>query len=96
MGIIAVATLVLGFVLSASASSSYYGPNIGLVKFVSILFMLMFITGLTAINVGIVAVSMASQNPTHKAKSIVGLCLGAVPFLLLIIIFMASGPRFRF
>jgi hypothetical protein len=67
-----------------------------MIKFASILFLLMFITGLTAINLGIVALSMAGQNSARKAKSIIGLCLGTVPFLLLIVIFMASGPRFRF
>ena len=97
MGITATATLVLGFLLSASASSSFSGGNVGMVKFASILFMLMFITGLTAINLGLVALSMANNNPTGKAKSIIGLCLGFLPFFLLIILFMAaSGPRLRF
>jgi hypothetical protein len=97
MGIMATASLILGFLLSASAASSYSGPNVTMVKFATIFFMLMFITGLTAISLGFVGLSMASQNPTHKAKSIIGLCLGFVPFLLLIILFMAaSGPRFRF
>lgn len=97
MGIIATASLILGFLLSASAASSFSGPNVTMVKFATILFMLMFITGLTAISLGFVALSMASQNPTRKAKSIVGLCLGFLPFLLIIILFMASsGPRLRF
>ena len=96
MGIIAVASLVLGFLLSASAGSSYYGPNLTTIKLVSVLFLLMFITGLTAVNLGLVGVALASQNATGRAKSIVGLCLGAVPFVLLIVIFMASGPRLRF
>jgi hypothetical protein len=97
MGITATATLILGFVLSASASTSYYGPNVGMIKFASILFIVMFITGLTAINLGFVALSMLTQNPTHKVKSIVGLALGALPFLLIMILFMAaSGPRLRF
>ncbi|MDT4897873.1 MAG: hypothetical protein QOH25_2950 [Acidobacteriota bacterium] len=97
MGIIATASLILGFLLSASASNSYYGPNVGMIKFASILFILMFITGLTAINLGLVALSMSGQNPSRKAKSIIGLCLGFLPFLLIIILFMAAnGPRLRF
>ena len=97
MGIIATATLILGFLLSASAANTYYGPNLTMVKFATILFILMFITGLTAINLGLVALSMSGQNPTRKAKSIVGLCLGFLPFLLIIILFMAaSRPGFRF
>jgi hypothetical protein len=96
MGIIAVGSLVLGFILSASVGNSYY-PNYTLMKFVPILFMVMFVTGLTAINLGLVGISLASQNATSKAKSSIGLCLGAVPFVLIIVIFMAaSGPRFRF
>ena len=97
MGITATATLILGFLLSASAANTYYGPNVGMIKFASVLFILMFITGLTAINLGLVALSMSSQNPSRKAKSIIGLCLGLLPFLLIIILFMAaSGPRLRF
>jgi hypothetical protein len=97
MGITAVSSLVLAFILGASASNSYYGPNVGMVKFATLLILLMFLTGLTAINVGIVALSMASQDSTRKAKSIVGLCLGILPFLLIIILIMAaSGPRLRF
>jgi hypothetical protein len=97
MGIMATASLILGFLLSASAANSYYGPNVTMIKFATVFFMLMFITGLTAISLGFVALSMSSNNPTRKAKSIVGLCLGFVPFLLIIILFMAAnGPRFRF
>lgn len=102
MGIIAATSLVLGFLLRASAASSYSSsgsydaPNFGLLKFVSILFMLMFITGLTAINLGIVALSIAPNNSAGKAKSLIGLCLGALPFLLLIILVMGSGPWFGF
>jgi hypothetical protein len=97
MGIFATASLILGFLLSASAAGSYSGPNVTMVKFATIFFMLMFITGLTAISLGFVGLSMSSNNPTSKAKSIIGLCLGFVPFLLIIILFMAaSGPRFRF
>lgn len=97
MGIIATASLILAFLLSASASGSFSGPNLTMIKFATILFMLMFIAGLTAISLGFVALSLSSQNPTRKAKSIVGLCLGFVPFLLIIILFMAANsPRFRF
>ena len=97
LGIAATASLILGFLLSASAANSYYGPNVAMVKFATIFFMLMFITGLTAISLGFVALSMSSHNPSNKAKSIIGLCLGFVPFLLIIILFMAAnGPRFRF
>ena len=97
MGIAATVTLILGFLLSATASSSFSGPNVAMIKFATIFFMLMFITGLTAISLGFVALSISGQNPTRKAKSIVGLCLGFVPFLLIIILFMAAGgPRLRF
>jgi hypothetical protein len=44
------------------------------------------ISGLTALILGIVAISMANRNPSvSKAKGIVGLCLGAIPLLLMLI-----------
>jgi hypothetical protein len=92
-GIGAIFALVLGFILSASAASSY-PPSMGTAKFAGILFFLMIIAGITAINTGIVAIALANRNPGRKAKGIVGLCLGILPFIILIILIMAAnGPR---
>jgi hypothetical protein len=67
----------------------------GLVGMGGILVLLSFIVGLTALILGIIAASMSSRNPNiSKAKAIVGLCLGAIP-LLLLIIGLIGGNAFR-
>lgn len=82
-GIGTIAALVLGFILIASASRSY---DRGMIQFGAILIFLSIISGLTALILGIVATSMSNRNPAiSKAKSIVGLCLGAIPLLLILI-----------
>jgi hypothetical protein len=88
--------MVLGYVLIFAAVSSY--PfNTGLAGMGGILVLLSFIVGITALILGIVAASMSSRNPNvSKAKAIVGLCLGAIPLLLLIIGLIAGSPFRRF
>jgi hypothetical protein len=93
-GISSIAALVLGYVLIFSAMSSY-PRNMGLVGMGGILVLLSFIVGITALILGIIAASMSSRNPNiSKAKAIVGLCLGAIP-LLLLIIGLIGGSAFR-
>jgi hypothetical protein len=84
-GIGTIAALLLGFALILSTARSY-NYNLGLLQFGGILILLSLISGLTALILGIVAVSMSNRNPAiSKAKGIVGLCLGAIPLLLMIV-----------
>jgi hypothetical protein len=93
-GIGTIAALVLGYVLIFAALSSY-PYNTGLAGLGGILVLISFVGGLTALILGIVAASMSSRNPNiSKAKAIVGLCLGAIP-LLLLIIGLIGGSAFR-
>lgn len=90
-GIGAIATLVLGYALVIAAASSF---NIGLIQIGVIFVLLSLITGLTAVILGIVIISMSNRNPAiSKAKGIVGLCLGAVPLLLMIIGLIVQATR---
>jgi hypothetical protein len=80
-GIGTIVALALGFILMVSSRYDRSMIQVG-----GILVFLSIISGLTAVILGIVATSMSSRNPAiSKAKSIVGLCLGAIPLLLLII-----------
>ena len=89
-GICAVGFPILGYILLSTVSSPY---DMGLIKFGTILFFLAFFVGVIAISLGIVSVSLAGQNPARKAKGTVGLCLGILPFVVLVILMMsASGP----
>jgi hypothetical protein len=82
-GIGTMAALVLGIIIMVIAAGSF---NIGMAQVGAILAFLSLISGLTALILGIVAVSMSNRNPAiSKAKGIVGICLGAVPLLLMII-----------
>ncbi len=82
-GIGTIAALVLGFMIIASSGRSY---NLGMVSLGMIFVFFSLISGLTALILGIVSVSMSNRNPAiSKAKGIIGLCLGAIPLLLLII-----------
>jgi hypothetical protein len=82
-GIGTIAALIVGFFIALIASSSH---NLGMVQFGGIIIFLSLISGLTALILGIVSISMSNRNPSiSKAKGIVGLCLGAIPLLLLII-----------
>jgi hypothetical protein len=93
-GISTLAALVLGYVLIFSAISSY-PYNTGLAGMGGILILISFIGGLAALILGIVAASMSSRNPNiSKAKAIVGICLGAIP-LLLLVIGLIGGRAFR-
>lgn len=84
-GIGTIVCLVLGVVLMVSAGSSY-PPDVGLAQIGAIIVFLSVISGLTALILGIVSVSMSNRNPAiSKAKGIVGLALGAIPLLLMII-----------
>lgn len=102
-GISTAACIAFGYLLIFVGASSmrssyydggyprYYGPPPSMV-FGGILIFLSFIVGLTALILGIVAASMSSRNPNiSKAKAIVGLCLGAIPYLLLIIGLVAGA-----
>jgi len=98
LGISTAACLVFGIILAAVGASSsysygYYRRTPGAAaSFGGILVLISFLTGLTAIILGIVAASMSGRNPLiSKAKSIVGICLGALPWLLLIIGLVAGG-----
>ena len=63
---------------------------VGLIGLVSLL------AGLTAVILGIVAISMAGKNPgTSKVKGIIGLCLGALPIVLWLI-GLVNNARTRF
>jgi hypothetical protein len=82
-GIGAIASLVLGIIIMVTSAPSF---NVGMIQFGAILVFLSLITGLTALILGIVTVSMSNRNPSiSKAKGIVGICLGAIPLLLMII-----------
>lgn len=95
-GISTIAALLLGFLLVFSSVSSL-PPNPALAGMGGILILLSFLVGLTALILGIVATSMSSRNPAiNKAKAIVGLCLGALPLLLMLIGLIAGSPFRRF
>jgi hypothetical protein len=82
-GIGTIVALLLGFIIMYTSASSF---NLGMVQFGAILVFISLISGLTALILGIVAVSMSNRNPAvNKAKGIIGICLGAIPLLLVII-----------
>ena len=75
--------LIVGFVIILTAVNSF---DLGMMQFGGVLIFISMITGLIALVLGIVAVSMSNRNPAiSKAKGIIGLCLGAIPLLLMII-----------
>jgi hypothetical protein len=90
-GIGTIAALIIGYLIMITAASSF---NLGMIQFGAILVFLSVISGLTALILGIVAVSMSNRNPSiSKAKGIIGLCLGAIPLLLMIIGLIARSAR---
>jgi hypothetical protein len=90
-GIGTIAALIVGYAIMITAAHSF---NLGMIQFGAVLVFLSLISGLTALILGIVAVSMANRNPAiSKAKGIIGICLGAIPLLLLIIGLIAKGAR---
>jgi hypothetical protein len=90
-GIASVASLATVFLIVATNR-----PTSDLKVFVGLLGILSLISGLAAVILGIVSLSMASRNPAiGKAKGVVGLCLGAIPLILMFIgLISASGRRF--
>lgn len=82
-GIGTIAALLVGMVIIFTSVRSF---NMGMMQFGAILVFLSLITGLVALILGIVSVSMSNRNPAiSKAKGIVGICLGAIPLLLMIL-----------
>jgi ABC-type multidrug transport system fused ATPase/permease subunit len=82
-GVGTMAALVLGIIIMVIASGSF---NRGMYQVGALLVFLSLISGITALILGIVAISMANRNPAiSKAKGIIGLCLGIIPLLLMII-----------
>ena len=64
------------------------------VAFGGIMAFIALLAGLTAVILGIVALSMASKQPgASKVKGIIGICLGALPILLWLIGLANSGRR---
>lgn len=91
-GICATVFPLLAYSILSSASRF----EIGSYKFSMVLIYLTIIMGLTAINLGIVAICLADQNSARKTKGIVGLCLGILPFFVLMILALSAGPRIPF
>jgi hypothetical protein len=82
-GIGTMAALIVGFGVAIAGANSF---NLGMMQFGGILIFFSVISGLIAVILGIVAISMSNRNPAiSKAKGIIGLCLGAIPLLLMII-----------
>lgn len=93
-GIATMGSLLLGFLVIAVGLNTY-PRNRDLAGMGGILVFISFIVGLTALILGIVAASMSNRNPAiSKAKAVVGLCLGAVP-LLILFIGLIAGSSFR-
>jgi hypothetical protein len=90
-GVGTIAAMVLGIIIMVIASGSF---NIGMYQLGALLVFLSLISGITALILGIVAISMANRNPAiSKAKGIVGLCLGIIPLLLMIIGLIARANQ---
>jgi tellurite resistance protein TehA-like permease len=91
-GISATATLLLAFLVAAIAVSNRSRDTAAVA---GIFMLLAGIAGLTAIVLGIVAISSAGKNPgASKVKGIVGLCLGALPVLVWLIGIARLGRGF--
>lgn len=90
-GIGTMAALVFGILIMVIGMKSF---SLGTYQFGAILVFLSLISGLTALILGIVTISMSNRNPSiSKAKGIVGLCLGAIPLLLMIIGLIARANQ---
>ncbi|HKR01342.1 MAG TPA: hypothetical protein VJT09_11760 [Pyrinomonadaceae bacterium] len=82
-GVGTIVALVIGIIVMYGGASSF---NLGMMQFGGILVFLSLIAGLTALILGIVTVSMSNRNPSiSKGKGIVGICLGAIPLVLMVI-----------
>lgn len=89
-GIGATATFLLAILVAVIAVSN---RSRDMLAVVGIFGLLALLAGVTAVILGIIALSMASKNPgASKAKGTIGLCLGALPILLFIV--MAGFRRF--
>jgi hypothetical protein len=63
-------------------------------KLAAILMYLTIIMGLTAINLGVVAISLSNGDSSRKTKGTIGLCLGILPFFVFMMFGLSfSGPR---
>lgn len=94
-GIAATCTFLLAVLLAVMAINS---RSRDMLPVVGIFGLLALLAGLTAVILGIVALSMVSKNPnpgTSKVKAIIGLCLGVLPIVLWLI-GLANAGRSRF
>jgi hypothetical protein len=89
-GICSIIFPLLGIVLLATLRSTM---SLTLAKFGGICFFLTFIVGIVAICLGTVAISLAGQDSGRRAKGIVGLCLGILPFAVIFILMLVSESR---
>lgn len=89
-GVCSVIFPLLGIVLLATLRSTM---SMGLAKLGGICFFLTFIVGIVAICLGTVAISLAGQDSGRRAKGIVGLCLGILPFAVIFILMLVSESR---
>jgi hypothetical protein len=91
-GIGATGTFLLAIIIAVIAVSN---RSRDMLAVVGIFGLLALLAGLTAVILGIVALSMASKHPgASKVKGIIGLCLGALPILLWLIGLANMGRRF--
>jgi len=90
MGIVAASTLVLDVFLVMAETRSYRTSE-GAVKLIAVLNFLLPVVAVTAINTGIVALTMANRHSFSKTKALVGLCLGIAPILIFIILILSQG-----
>jgi hypothetical protein len=89
-GICSVVFPLLGIVLLATLRSTM---DLTLMKLGSIFFFLTFFVAMVAICLGTVAISLAGQDSGRKAKGIVGLCLGLLPYLVIVILILVANTR---
>jgi hypothetical protein len=92
-GIAATSTFILAILIAVIAVSN---RSRDMLPAVGIFALLALLAGLTAVVLGIVALSTVSKYPgASKAKGIIGICLGALPVLLWLIgLANAGGRRF--
>lgn len=92
-GIGATTTIVLAIFIAVLAISNRSRDMLAVSGIFSLLALL---AGLTAIVLGIVAISMANRNPSmNKTKGVVGLCLGIIPIVIWLISLASYRGRFR-
>src|SRR5947209_1253014 len=64
--------------------------DLGLFKFGAILLFLTRLVCVVAVSLGIVAACLAGQNSGRRAKGIVAVCLGLLPYLVFIILVLTD------